>query len=358
MKIKKFRPGTVYKLIFFLLFSGIVTVPAYSINSFDGEIAQHYQLPDNVFDPLELDLRVGQLVVISGLPHTSPLAEGIEITIDPPNTSRGGASAFALYIFQDVESRSGRQNVDELEVGAIGNLQGERIIFELLPPRSTFSIRIPARPSHSIRGGIDSRVTPVVQEEEAVLAIAVLPVMKGLPAEVLNAPFSVTTRPLLTNVGGLEISVVSHEGESLTAAELDEQDISIELDRYGPINPEETIYIRPGLYQVLINSRGILFDATQVGVEQGRKITPTITLPRPESRVDFQVPEFISVTIDGELLTASSITLPPGEYDVRLEFESYTKRYNLAIQAGRAYTFNVGLDVVLDSHEVRDLQNE
>ncbi|AFG37965.1 hypothetical protein [Spirochaeta africana] len=346
------------KFLISLLLLICSAMPLLGLNTFDGEVAGVYHLPDDVFPARELQMRVGKLLLIDGLPHSSPLAEGIEITIEPPAVNHGGGSAFALYIFQEVESRRGFPAPDEIETGQIGSFQGQRIIFELLPSRSSFSIRIPARSGHGIRGGIDSRVTPVVRPEDGPLALAILPVMKGLPSEILNAPFTLTTRSLLTNVGGLEISAVSHDGRELDNQDIEELGLTIELDRYGTIQLNQETYIRPGIYQILLNSNGVLFDSTQVGVEQGRITRPVITLPRPESRVDFLVPGFISVTLDGEILNERSITLSPGEYEVLFEFESYSKRHTLSVQAGREYAVGVGLDINIDSREADALSDQ
>lgn len=351
--MKNGRRDIIIHLLLLLLL--VTSTHLFALNAFDGEVAGVYDLPDDVFEERELKMKVGQLMLLREIPHYSPLIDGIEITITPPSSIQTGGSAFALYVFHDVSSRSGMATAD-LQSGSIGNLQGERILFELLPSRSSFSIRIPTRSDHQVRGGIDSRVTPAVVETG--IAITILPVMKGLPSEVLNQPFTLTTRPLLTAVGGLELSAVTHDNRPIDNAVLDEMGLTVELDRYGSIQLDERVYIRPGIYQVVLNREGILFDATQVGVERGTNQHYVITLPRPKSTVRFTVPDFVTIRLNGEQIDDPSISLPPGEYSVELSFETYQKQYDLTVQAGRHYDFTVGLEVLLESQQFTDLQVE
>lgn len=349
------------KLTARLLLAVLVTAAsanAFGLNTFDGEVAALDSLPDDVFEPRTRNLRVGQLLIIEGLPHTSPLAEGIELTIQPPASIRGASSAFAVYVFKQVTPRSGQAGISEIASGDAGSFQGERIVFELLPARTPFSIRIPARDEHSIRGGIDSRVTSPIHAQEDPIAVAILPVMKGLPSEMLNAPFAVTTSVQLTGVGGLDFSVESHDGESLTAEDLSERAIQLKFERYGELDIDETMFIRPGIYQLLIERDGVLLEAAQVGVEQGKIKYTEVTLPRPESTLRFQVPDFIAITVNDEEISESSLVVSPGEYTVDVSFRSYRKRHELSVQAGREYIISVGLDVLVDSRKSDGLQDQ
>lgn len=326
-------------------------------NAFDGEILSVEQLPEEIFPPIVHEIRIGQLVLIDGFPHSNPLAEGIEITIHPPENTRVSGSAFALYMFQEVEPRDITQTIADLRPGGIGNLKGRRIAFELLPARSPFSIRLPARQDHSIRGGIDARVTSVIDAELVPVALTILPIMKGLPSDQLNAPFRLSIQPILSQTGGLKVSVFSHNGEQLSQDDIDDLDLVLSLDRYGILTVDETSYIRPGIYQIMLNRGTTLYDAAQVGVERGSIQEVSLVLPRPESRVFFDFPEFISVSLNGEPVTADSMYLTPGEYEIELKFESFTRTQNLSIQAGRDYSLGVDLALLVNDAP-EDLQTD
>ncbi len=333
----------------FTIFFSIAVLPLAAFNVFDGRVIEYLEIPDSVFPEDESILRVGQLLLIKGLPHQSELAEGLEIRIQPPAESAGGASAFAVYVFSGVQERDGSPVSNTVEIGEVGSFQGQRILMEILPPRGTFSIRIPGRNEHTIRGGIDSRVTHAVSQENNVVAITIQPIMKGLPRDVLNAPFSITALPLLTSRGGLHISVLSHNGEVLTADEMQDRNLSLELDRFGTMEPNETIYIQPGIYQILVKHGDILYASAQAGVEQGSVEHARITLPRPESQITFELPNEVIVFIDGQAIEEDRITLPPGEYTIQLRLGSYQQEHKISVQAGRQYTVGLELGVNIDS---------
>ncbi|THB66621.1 MAG: hypothetical protein D6B26_02530 [Spirochaetaceae bacterium] len=340
----------IFTLLILLLYPGIA---AFGQNAFDGEVREVLTLQEPVFETQNLSLRIGQLLLINQLPEHSQLSEGMEIILSPPNTGSSGSS-FAVYVFRQVRARLPEHSTDSSMIGQSGSYQGERILFEPLPGRSTFSVRIPFLAEHSVRGGIDSRVTSPVSNDSTAVAITILPIMKGLPDYLLNAPFSITVKPILTQVGGLNVAVRSHTEQTVSADELQAMGLTVELDRFGSIEADETVYIRPGIYQVLIKRQGVLYASSQVAVERGIVQSSVINLPKPESQIKFEIPDSVRIRVNDRDIDNRSISVPPGNYVIELELDSFRSRQELAVQAGREYTVQFSLGINFSSKEASE----
>lgn len=278
----KLRPTWPIVCLFFLTSS----LPAESLRgALKGEV-----VPDGPAVTMGLD----ELVSVS-LPTATRFTKALEIEVTIPRDVFPYRSNLAVFIYQHfVPGKT-----------AAGS-SGDRVGIEVLPPASKFYLVAPLIAKAGLKAAIDTAVVKVPQLDGAFpLAITILPIDKDLPPGYEKFQFSVKTRLVNSNLGGLVL---------LTPSLSDEDRRRLKITANGQPQPSEgTLLLEPGLYNLEVALPGVDTAAQTAVVAQGKTTEITLDLAMEDPSVVIEAPEGTQVVIDGKKLLWTAKSAYPVE---------------------------------------------
>lgn len=319
--MKTFGGITRHSLLFSIF--ALVIVPIAGAQSFRGEVV--------VVEPLHgqeaqtYQITGGQVVVLQEPAHPH-WVEGIQIAVAPAGQRALPTGAFSLVVFTHVD-------VDEFLPEGIVTLAGRQRESLMLVGRQQ-SVRIPLR--NRTTGAMATSSVPMDQGH---IGVQVIPIMKGIPADVANTPFTITITPQLSIRGGVEVFIT---GEAELMARAD-RELELRMNNH-PMERTGITVIPPGIYRLTARLGNTLELTRNVAVEAATITRVMLELEYVYGSLRFNLPELAEAFIDGEQVnTQEEATRPPGTYGLLIRVGEYTIRRQ--IQLGPRELYEVGLDM-------------
>lgn len=257
---------------------------------------------DSLRSPLKGELVPEGPSVVLGLDElaqvqlpTGKFTRALEIEIAIPREVFPYRSNLAVFIYRNfVASKTGQGGT------------GERIGIEVLPPAGKFYLQAPLVARAGLKAAIDTAVLKLPNLEGAFpLAICVLPIDKDLPPGWEKFQFSIRTRLLHSNLGGVNLITPS-------LSEDDRKRLRIRAN--GVDQPVEgPLLLEPGPYNLEVSLPGADTVSVTVVVTQAKTIDVPVDLVVEEPTVVIEAPEGTQVVIDGKRLAWKASTPYPIE---------------------------------------------
>jgi hypothetical protein len=260
----------------------------------------------------------------------------IKIELQIPEAVREYRGAYALYIYKNIspEPVTGRES-----------FRAEEVEFLLLPASSRFTVYLPAVDGFAAEESFDiSLVDGVVRAEEYPLLIAVLPVMKGIPARISRSVFEIDVSLVPSSNGTLRLEVNAPGPDDLPFA------VSINGVEKGFV---ATGYSLPeGLHQLRITSPHFNDYTVNFTVEAGTYTDVRVELEAKASKFIAEVPEGTRIFLDGELIEnpgPAGIEIEPGEHTAVFKIGDYSLSRSFSVLPGTTSTLSVDMEIEVNS---------
>ncbi len=285
--------------------------------------------------------RLFDLVEIS--PVESTIARSVEMIITVPRSFLRYRDSFSISVYGDLTSPLGK---------GMQQASGKLILQKLLPPSGRILLRLPLTDARSEGGPGVLSPGRKVDASSFPIVIQIVPIMKGLPSELMNADIMLETKLLLEDAGFLDIDLQMPDDFGMSGEE-SLQDAEVLLDDL-PADPAMLISrqkLKSGLHSVKISIPGFGTEILTFSIHRG-EVTSLAIAPKPlESRYTIQAPEGTVVFLNGKQLDSKEIdggTLPPGEHVVLFRIGDYQLSRKINVSGGKNYNIELFFDIIVE----------
>jgi hypothetical protein len=289
----------------------------------------------------ETSFNLFDLVEIS--PIESTIARSVELIITVPRSFLRYRDSFSISLYGDISSPLGK---------GMQQASGTLLLQKLLPPSGRIMLLLPLTDARGESGpGVlspERRINP----SSFPLVIQIVPIMKGLPSELMNADIGLTTKLLLEDAGFLDIDLQMPEEYGLSG-DTDLRNAEVLLDE-SPADPAILISrqkLKSGLHSIKVTIPGFGSEILTFNINRG-EVTALSIAPRPlESRYTIQAPEGTVVFLNGKQLDPGEIaggTLPPGEHVVLFRIGDYQLSRKINVSGGKNYNIELFFDIIVE----------
>ncbi|MCL2380169.1 MAG: hypothetical protein FWC64_01085 [Treponema sp.] len=260
----------------------------------------------------------------------------LELTSPPGFLAHHGSLAIALY-----------GELDRTPGLGVADLETRRLGYAMLPARVRNVYQIPLAANHGlVTSPYATVLTGVVDASSFPLLFRVMPVAKGISADLANMVFNLAVRPILSNEGALRISF--HYPETLL-----DKPVRVYINDIAIDNPREERLLSAGEHHLVILSDYYRNQSSSFVVERARILELTVELQDPTPILVFDHPEAARVYLNNVFLPNSRHPHPvePGVHEVRFQISDYTIIRPVTIQRGRTYRIGLSVDIVISESE-------
>jgi hypothetical protein len=257
---------------------------------------------------------------------------GLELELTSPAAYLAYQGSLAMVFYAELDRTPGPGVVD---------LEARRLGLEPLPNKIQAVYQIPLRAAHGLRGSPYAAILPgVVPPSSFPLLVRIMPVAKGLSAEIENMIFTLTARPILSDEGAVRIS---HR----YPPQLARKPFTVLIDDVVVENPGEERLLKEGEHHLAVVSDDYRNESRRFLVERGKALDLMVELQDPTPLLVFEAPENARVYLDGRLLEegAGPVPVEPGNHEVKFQVGDYSVVKPLSIRNGRTYRVALTVDV-------------
>ncbi len=281
------------------------------------------------------------LVEIS--PVESSIAQSVELIITVPRSFLRYRDSFSISLYGDFKSPPGK---------GMQQASGNLILQKLLPPSGRIMLRLPLTDVRSDSGPGVLSPERKIDPSSFPLVIQIVPIMKGLPPELINAEIGLETNLLLEDAGFLDIDLQMPE-EYAMSGKTALQNAEVLIDE-KPADAEILISrhkLKSGLHSIKVTIPGFGSEILTFRINRG-EVTGLSIAPRPlESSYTIQAPEGTVVFLNGKQLNSKEIdrgTLPPGEHIVLFRIGDYQLSRKINVSGGKNYNIELFFDIIVE----------
>jgi hypothetical protein len=268
------------------------------------------------------------------LPKDSPFIQGMEIEIKSPASVIAAPGGFAYELWR---------RIDPAPDGKRFAYRGERIIMQPLPARAGYAIQIPVRPDHSIKPSPYATLIPaIVEQKDFPFLFKLVPISKGLSAEVESAKFQVRVRPLLSDEGALSLKLRYPEGAS------ERFPLVVTVDDRKVDVFSKPLFLRMGQHRLGVSSEAYRDENRSFAVEQGKTLDLVVELQDTRPILSIEAPDSAIVTLDGIRIDHAAhptMTVEPGDHGASCRIGDYTLTRKFTAFRGKTYKLVLEIDL-------------
>jgi hypothetical protein len=238
-------------------------------------------------------------------------------------------------------------NLEPIPGTGINDLDGSRIAFEPLPGKLQMVFQIPLRQASGLR------TTPYVTVPSGVIPLSsfpilfrLMPVVKGLSAELENMVFNFTIRPILSDEGAVRII-------PRYPAQLRGRPFTLLINDKPVENLSEELLLKEGEHNLVVLSDDYRNESRRFAVERAKTLDLVIELQDPTPLIIFEGPQNVLVFLNNVPVArdGAPIQVEPGTHEVRFRIGDYTVTKTLGIQRGKTYRVALAVDLTIQESE-------
>jgi len=284
-----------------------------------------------------IPLGINSSAIITLGPQTR-FFRGIELELSAPQAWLSYQGSLTMAVYNEL----GRQ----LAAG-VADLEGTRIAFEPLPGKLQIIYQIPLSPSHGLRTSPYVTVPAGVTHPDSFpILFRLIPVIKGIDAELENMVFQFTARPIVSNQGAVRL-VFRYP------AQLRNRPFTVMIDGNLVENPREEQLLREGEHHLAVLSEDYRNESRRFVVERTKTLDLTIELQDPAPLIIFEGPENTVFYLDNVPVTQFRQPIPvePGLHEARFHVGDYNITKTMNIQRGKTYRVSLEVDLSIQESE-------
>jgi len=226
-------------------------------------------------------------------------------------------------------------------------MDGSRIAFEPLPSKLRIIYHIPIRQQHGLRTTTSATVpTNIVQPTSFPIVFRLMQVSKGLPDDFENITFNFTARPIFSDEGAVRLI-------PRYPAQLRNKPFTVLIDDIVIQNISEQVLLREGEHHLVILSDDYRNESRRFVVERTKVIDLTIELQDPSPIIIFEGPQNAQIYLNNNLIPRGreSVTVEPGQHEVKFLVSDYTITRTINVQRGKTYRVSLAVDLTIQEDD-------
>lgn len=272
------------------------------------------------------------------LPKDSTFIQGFEIEVKMPQVAieMPGALAYELW-----------RRIDPVPDKNRYGYQGDRIITQPLPPRASLVLQIPTRKDHTLKSGPYAMVLPtIVEPKDFPFLFKFYLISKGIPPELENAQFQVRIRPLLTDEGGLRLTLRFPEGGDRNGIAVTVDDKRLPDGHF--VDGREMLVLKSGTHYLRVSSEQYRDETRTFSLDQGRILDLAVDLQDTTPILVIDAPDSAQIAIDGQKISRDSKTplmVEAGDHTVTCRIGDYAITRKFTAYRGKTYRLVLSVDL-------------
>jgi hypothetical protein len=276
--------------------------------------------------------------VIINLGSDIRFVKGIEIEITAPQSWLPYRGSLVMIMYNKINPQTAT---------GIADLDGSRIAFEPLPTKLRIIYHIPIRQHHGLRSTTSATVpTNIVPPASFPVIFRLMQIAKGLPDDFENLTFNFTARPILSDEGAVRLI-------PRYPPQLRNRPFRVLIDDNVVPNITEQLILREGEHHLVVLSDDYRNESRRFVVEKGKTIDLTIELQDPSPIIVFEAPQNAQIYLNNNLIPRGreSVTVEPGQHEVKFIVSDYTITRTLNIQRGKTYRVSLTVDLTIQEED-------
>ena len=263
----------------------------------------------------------------------------IQLEIRLSETLKEYPSMFALFFYN---------NVTPLPAEDISNYTGDLVKYVVLPRKSKHFIDIylkqqPTR--NELIPGTDYIMPSEFKNTVFPLFIVMLPVMKGIPDNLLTEAIKIKISPFFSESGNLTINVFEKSNSASNAALPKITDYKLTIDN-TLYTDSDNIVLPTGIRKVRIEKDGYIAFEESIVIKSSEKNSVTAYLTRELPYVVIQSPPEAEIFIDGVHYKQREFSnLKIGEHTLVFKLGEYSISRKIKLEKSKKYLIDLLLDI-------------
>jgi hypothetical protein len=259
-------------------------------------------------------------------PKDSPFIQGFEIELKLPQAVLAMPGGFAYELWRRIDPAPDKNRF---------GYRGDRIITQPLPARAGIV-------DHAIKQSPYATLLPVVVEQKDFpFLFKLMPVTKGISADIEAAQFQVRIRPILTDEGALNLRLRYPEGGGEKAA------LSVMIDD-RKVDPGLPFMLKAGSHRLHVSSEVYRDESRSFTIEQGRILELVIELQDTMPVLVIEAPDSALVSLDGTRLdhiARPQSLIEAGEHTATCRIGDYTVTRRFTAVRGKTYRLVLSVEL-------------
>ncbi|MBR1722391.1 MAG: hypothetical protein IJ727_07930, partial [Treponema sp.] len=270
------------------------------------------------------------------LPDDLTYISGVELNFKIPEEIITWRDSVAYMLYEDISP-----SPEEAEL----SYSGERIHVATIPGNFSLKLYIPLSSDFAIKDSPYSSKLPTPSnfgKKGAYLRFMM--VMKGVPESLENSILDITAKPVLKNLGALELSV--HPASS------EEKKYSIYIDDI-PVQDYDHKLLSVGEHHLSIVSDSYRNELRTFIIEQAKTTPLAVNLRGIEPLIKIISPKNAVIYLDDEQIhyTQETIATSQGEHIIKFILGDYEITKSISVQNGKSYTINLNVDASITEED-------
>lgn len=262
-------------------------------------------------------------------PEEQIYLEGFSIDIKIPELAVTWRDSMAWSVFDSVTPEPNQDIID---------YTGKAFLFALLPPKHSLSLIVPLKENNSIKESpYATKLETIPKTDSGYLFMRLQQVMKGTPDEFEDLKFEVTVRPILTNLGKLNLELTAPDKVSAV------QQCALFIDEKPFDAAQKDFYLESGVHTLSLVSEFYRSELRTFQIDKARTTKLALNLRSIEPSLIINAPVSSTVYFDGQLLEGEikEFTITEGEHFVKFTLGNYDVEKKFTAVKGQSY--NVSL---------------
>ena len=274
----------------------------------------------------------------------NPLSESIRLILDIPRSFLRYRDSFSLSLYSSYSPPAGE---------GIQNYSGTLLYQDMLPSFSRVSINIPLTKREQSGGAGVINVKKPLDRSIFPLVLQIVPIMKGLPAELVHSAIPISAELLLEDAGFLDLSILDPRESPI--ADPQSGIYQIDGEKIDPKRLMQPLKLSTGVHTLQIEVPGFAAENSTFSITRGERSRKKITLQPLLGKYRIQAPKGTLLYIDGEQIPSDDSEslkgeLSPGEHMLFFRFGDYQLSRKIDIEGGKEYTIELFFDILVQEH--------
>ena len=267
------------------------------------------------------------------LPENKEYLEGVELKFTIPEAVAYWMDSVACSIYENIKPTPKTSQID---------YSGSRIFVRTLPNKLSWVLQIPLKKENSIKSNnYTQKLDKILNPENNIIFLRLQPVMKGVPDETLNSIIPITIKPILSNKGKLNLSLLPPDNKDLSPCSVFIDDEMISFPR------DEDIYLPAGIHDISIISEAYRNELRTVRIDQARETDLIVKMKSIAPTIFVSAPEGTAVYLDNEEFSKldREVEIQEGEHKIKVVIGNYEMVRTINAIKGKTYKAVFSLDL-------------
>jgi len=302
----------------------------------------HIKTVNGYEQTLEIALEEAAAIYIEG---NSQFLTALQLELILSSTMKKYSDSFGIAVYKKVNPQPQK---------GLKFFNAERILLHYLPYQNRIYINLPLSQSAINDNATTGSFTleEPLKIEDFPLIVSMIPLMKGIPASVIDNKFYLNIKPIFKKAGSLKVEITL-PGNSRVADTTEGEDEIFQLYINGQkiIEPFFLPAIESGIHRLKISSPLFQEINSTFTIEPAQEKVLQFELQEPKSFFNITIPRGAEIYLDGDKLSPpqiNSLSLGEGSHTVIIKIGDYSISKKINVVAGKNYNLSVIFDIIIE----------